>query len=150
MEEMKPGRELDFEIAIKVMGWTRDNYGDWDYKGSQAWRRNDYGEHSFFHEEFNPGAHPFPPHYSTSIEAAWEVVELLRSKEIFLVLDNCEFEQAYEAEFTDFYETHRCSTRSDTAPHAICLAALKAVGVKSIMEFVREGMITDSKINPRK
>lgn len=63
-------------------------------------------------------------HYSTGIAAAWEVVSKLkdRSPTVFWGIDNslwwCRFEHPIEV-----------SACADTAPLAICLAALKAVGI---------------------
>ncbi len=101
---MKPGKELDRLVAEKVM----DYYKNFDNILS-------------------------PPKYSTDIAAAWEVVEkLAEDTHGGFALNQLRFphRQGIRGYLTSFYgETHVEAT-ADTAPHAICLAALKAVGVE--------------------
>ena len=129
---MKAGRELDALIAEKVMGLTRhdesyvaegvgkvlrfvwrDGCGDCVYSGDM-----------------------FLPHYSTNIADAWEVVEKLgrwRGFDFMLVMPDPEQTfhlHTYEAgwyEATNDGPERRVVSDADTAPLAICLAALKAV-----------------------
>lgn len=100
MDEMKPGRELDALIAEKVMGLAtaeEDSDENWVPVGV--------------------------PGYSTDIAAAWEVVgKLWEDQESVFELTrpvgsgfNCRFRQGAIKEW------------GETAPHAICLAALKSV-----------------------
>lgn len=109
MSELQPGRELDALIAEKVMG----------EKGSiedlKLW----------------------VPRYSVSIEAAWEVVEKFRlcvwptNKRRWFAWKN-EFDESYGDEYwfggDEMEETVERfnGAVSNSAPHAICLAALKA------------------------
>lgn len=94
---MKPGRELDALVANKVMGFQTD-------------------------PRFKVGDEC--PHFSTSIEAAWAVVEKLLPRLISLRwCDGWEVNEFLPEE----KETYLLG-ESDTAPHAICLAALAAVG----------------------
>lgn len=127
---VKPGRELDALVAERVMGLKTE-----DYAGLLV-------------EKINPanpkGNYPLDyliPRYSESIEAAWEVVEKIKTtgRELEIELtssaDNpnewtCgikwfEFFEDEEQQWGWFYFTQ------STAPHAICLAALKAVGVET-------------------
>ena len=101
---MQPGRELDALVAEKVMGYkVRDEE----------------------HYEVPPlRAIYWIPKYSTDIAAAWMVVEKLKGLEPELSWsdeDHCWF-------------VHFQKSRPSicpfgiTAPHAICLAALKAIG----------------------
>jgi hypothetical protein len=107
---VKPGSELDALVAEKVFG-----------------KRVIEGIISY-------------PNYSTSISDAWEVVEVLRrrppkeAEEMYaeLSIESCEVTGVVSwwvgwrwHEWTD----NKTEAVSDTAPHAICLAALKAVGV---------------------
>lgn len=107
---MKAGRELDALIAEKVMGGKIGAGFYMKWPGENGWKRI--------------------ANYSTDIVAAWEVVEKLKSpfhfdlwrapyraKEISW---SCSFSKSIDA---------RDIVRGDaeTAPHAICLAALKAV-----------------------
>lgn len=104
---MKPGRELDALIAEKVMGF--------DPNSTDSLRTLLY--HSY------PGGH-FPC-YSTNIACAWEVVEKMSPRD-----DKFEISKykngLYEATFR-YFEAEW--SEAETAPHAICLAALKAVGI---------------------
>jgi hypothetical protein len=64
-------------------------------------------------------------HYSTDIAAAWQVVEKMRSSGH---LSDINTRSEYvECEFWTGNHTDGVAS-SDTAPHAICLAALKALG----------------------
>ncbi len=76
-----------------------------------------------------------PPKYSTDIAAAWEVVEKLRafkhpedSAASFVV--EVYWEGGYIAGWT-WHEAVYGMCRAETAPHAICLAALEAVAPKA-------------------
>lgn len=142
---MNIGRELDALVAEKVMGWTREGAGwhtkPWhrpskDYPGSIINDWDSKGEHDFL---VIPNAHSGIsnrvsfcgcegdaeiPHYSTSIAAAWEIVEKLNSTEFVL-------ERWPELQFTvrsTFIRGENFSV-ANSAPHSICLAALKAMGV---------------------
>lgn len=104
---MNPGRELDALIAEKVFGLKTENYG------------------YFLVERVDPsnikGIYPIDyliPEYSTSIGAAWEVVDKLQDYSFILQT----LDRTWQARFGVHWG------RSDTAPHAVCLAALKAVG----------------------
>lgn len=69
---------------------------------------------------------PTLPHYSTDISAAWEIVNKLIEEDIFIKLSWCE---GWEI---DVYNPEKKRTyflaENKSAPKAICLAALKAVG----------------------
>lgn len=63
-----------------------------------------------------------PPSYSTDIKAAWEVVEKMGSNFIIASEKRGEFAVFFgPGEIDEF-------CKSSSSPHAICLAALKAVG----------------------
>jgi hypothetical protein len=104
--QLPPGRELDALVAEKVLGWpaARDAkaIGEAGY-----WTAGD--------ERFIHGL----PAFSTDIAAAWEVVEKLIASDEWP-----EFSLEYEA--TLKWSVGDCY--GATAPHAICLAALKAMG----------------------
>lgn len=109
---MAPGRELDALVAEKVMGALnlRITVADWEEDmvlgNGDIWRTR-------------------VPDYSTSISAAWQVVEKLDfcvvsrggtvAKEMGGWEVDCEMNGQHRRAF------------AATAPHAICLAALKAV-----------------------
>lgn len=109
---MKPGSELDALVAEKVMGLERVMTPGFGME--VGWRPI----HS------NLGASPLKS-YSTDISAAWEVVEKMKQGSgHFSIKLTC---YGWEALFR--YPVTREATAM-TAPHAICLAALKAIEVK--------------------
>jgi hypothetical protein len=103
---MGPGRELDALVAEKVMGISRRSL-------------------ELIPEELKP--------YSTDIGAAWDVVEHVRMKLEFYHFSfhtGDEFEVEFsrlDGRFLQGEDTIAMG-RAKTAPLAICLAALKAVG----------------------
>lgn len=122
---MKAGRELDALVAEKVMGITRPEplASPIDSLSDEAFARS---TRALLLE------HPAP--YSTDIATAWTVVEKMREiDEGFTIMFDKEEKQwragalwwrGYEQ--AEWWEPR--SAMSETAPHAICLAALKAVG----------------------
>lgn len=110
---MKAGLELDALIAEKVMGWHFVGTFTLDPElNCDRWARDQNGLERYFHEV---------PKYSTDIAAAWQVVEkMIVYSEHHFLLDKggawlCRFREGG-------------LSPGETAPHAICLAALKAVG----------------------
>ena len=114
-------RRLDDEVAEKVMGWTlsKGSLG----LGSTAINRKG-GLAGIMLDAI--------PHYSTDIEAAWEVVEKIDAW-------NCEVTRQHEDSPAEYEcilmmaskEDRSCwkgrfSAKAKTAPEAICRAALKA------------------------
>lgn len=69
----------------------------------------------------------YPP-YSTDIRCAWEVVEKMKEKTNTFHLVYMPVDQTWDARFRVLKETDPRDGWEETAPHAICLAALKAVG----------------------
>lgn len=119
MIDLKPGLELDTLIAERVMG-LRDRLAK---ASSQA-------EHEQIRKLID-----FCPPYSTSIASAWEVVEKLREFDHpedksagFTIWQH--WEGGYVAGWS-WHEAEYGVVTAETAPHAICLAALKAVGEPS-------------------
>lgn len=113
---MKPGRKLDALVAEKVMGFQVDSFG---YCVSQKGK---------IEEEL--------PYYSTDIAAAWEIIPKLRDRRIHVKLecgglcDVWTVELFHWGVFKDTFtnDNPRTKSSSQSAPHAVCLAALKAVG----------------------
>lgn len=105
---MNAGRELDAAVAERVMGLQL-----------QTVAKN----HPFLADGTPLIAHP--PAYSTEIAAAWRVLDRLTSRAytatvfVYLIGVTCRIECAGEV---------ITQANAATAPHAICLAALKAVG----------------------
>jgi hypothetical protein len=123
---VNPGRELDQLIAEKVMGLRVFSQGK-SHDGPV------YSPDRMFGEE------PIPQ-YSTDIKAAWEVVEEVTKKlnwncgdrEKYLPVihrSRITIESNWRCGWTDSYlDCSEFEAESESVPHAICLAALKAVG----------------------
>lgn len=117
MTKLEPGRELDKLIAEQVMGLKDVGWRDGEVMGIP---------HRFLEHGDASGGYPSGsvPYYSTWIEAAWGVVEsLLPHFDFDLDCFVREEEPIFVASFNDTLQGN-----GDTAPHAICLASLKAVG----------------------
>ena len=118
---MQAGRELDALVAEKVMGLNIRYPTDGNVPREPFyWAKDDDG-----YEE------PFAcPHYSTDISAAWEVVEkLMGSGAMFGFVLSVLDDRHTTAVFSET-AGHGYRGISEEAPHAICLAALKAMGVE--------------------
>jgi len=103
---MKPGRELDALIAEKVFGLEVE------------WKEG-FGSK----EVFPVSRLTAIPEYSTDIAAAWLVVEKLKGREPSIAYEGEKY--GWEVSLTINHEIFCIYGKS--APHAICLAALKAV-----------------------
>ena len=121
---MKPGRELDALVAAKVMGWSWDGRSAWSPCGSRYARTLDERITLPQTVRDDEGWLPF---YSTSIAAAWEVIEKLQLLEDqFLGKTPKSGEWMVGSPDSDGAWDYQ---KGESAPHAICLAALKTVGV---------------------
>lgn len=113
---MKASRELDALVAKKVMGFRV--LSTWDADGTP--------KHVIDANQCEVDTAYWPPAYSTDIAAAWEVVEKTK------LLDTYVLTRAYAGEKWQVIEMggdwQNPIATGDSAPHAICLAALKAVG----------------------
>ena len=128
---MKAGCELDALVAEKVMGayWTeRENVCRilWNADGVEMVMEE------WYEKDWVPSTAPLPE-YSTRIQDAWLVVEKMASEHSYGVeKDNVPLpldKPKYECYFVHDAEDSIYRARADTAPLAICLAALKAVEV---------------------
>lgn len=113
-------REIDRLIAEKVMGWETQEFKNIGVVTAYT----EYGE-MLIPDDFSP---------SEDIQDAWVVVEKLRESKTFLLCDAMDKEDnlIYCASFqyNDNYHSISHEACTNTAPMAICLAALKAVGVE--------------------
>lgn len=110
---MNPGRELDALVAEKVMGWRLGEHlgmkrNVWKLPEGQKLNGLDWCNE--------------PPLYSTNIAAAWEVIEKLN-----ICIEVLRVKEAQTGSWQYVASTVSGRTIADAAPHAICLAALKAV-----------------------
>jgi hypothetical protein len=119
MEEMKSGRELDALIAEKVMGYPAFAKQVLEQLGAHLLGEGEH-EHCLVCGRGIDGTLECLPYYSTDIAAAWEVVEKLR-----LAIAPGD-EGGWIAASSAYHLDAGRAERADTAPHAICLAALKA------------------------
>lgn len=127
---MKPGRELDILIAQKVMKW-KTKTGIPLFVSTVDQYREERSEKVCITAQYNT-----IPRYSTDIEAAFTLVEKI---------NRWRFTLRYETDFggggkppynyvtaifdpVSTNEIPDLFVKSETAAHAICLSALKAVG----------------------
>ncbi len=126
---MKPGKELDILISEKVLNlvpcdaWKIQCY---DVDGPTYFK--DTCSHG------NSGCYPegSPFGYSTSMDAAWQVLEKLHEDTDDWTLVSTATKGrwlAYEATGCADPDFGRWCEYGETAPHAICLAALAAVEI---------------------
>lgn len=115
---MQPGRELDALIAEKVMGLPVARH-QFDC-GQMEYVRTDKTFPNFL-----------VPAYSTSIVDAWAVVERLRDDQssVFSMTYGSTVSAAFLLGTYEQANVRRGHAEATTATHAICLAALAAVGV---------------------
>lgn len=141
---MKPGPELDALIAKEVMGWKDGGLvsttGDLD---PRTWATGielpripippGMSADTYFHKNPMPRFKrpillrvEFCP--STDIAAAWEVVEKLQDRFRTVVTAFEKYGFGCHMKAWDSRIEIDVQSEADSAPHAICLAALRAVG----------------------
>lgn len=122
--EMKPGPEFDILITEMVMGWKRIAPVSWWKCGATFALKNAFGTIKCPKCQISS--------YSQDIEAAWEVVEKMMSKEYRYVLKGnfrgngkhwCGFDNQEWVDHNPLFQSPLC----DTLPLAICKAALIAI-----------------------
>ena len=125
------GRELDALVAEKVMGLP--DVGRYSREDMRSLEWTHYGKngdvHDFYYlldEDNNPRWSV--PRYSTSIAAAWEVVEKLTGDDGDFSFKLHNYDCDWEATYLNGPRSIQIKSIAATAPLAICLAALKAVG----------------------
>jgi hypothetical protein len=122
------GRELDALIAEKVMGWTR-------YPAGMHPTDNRTISGVLYCPPYYPydaGSANVVPYYSTNISEAWEVVTKLAERGLWMTMltpfnaaDG--FHVAYTPHGEAQWQAGLGTVIADTAPLAICRAALKAL-----------------------
>lgn len=126
---MEAGRELDALVAEKIMGWkwyTIDTFAP-----DAFLRHPEHVSSPDWYQTTDEYRHPqwvqSVWHYSTDISSAWLLAEKLR---IAVMPDeNNGWIAARWSPDETYYDIAACESHANTAPLAICLAALKAVGV---------------------
>lgn len=132
--DLSPGRELDALVADIVMGFTeiaKNTLTAIDLldkvKKSPGILTQDTIE-LFLHNPIH-GTKPVASNYSTDINAAWEVLTCGKWSWLLEEVDDEGFVQCYlENEDDGIWVRATCLT----APHAICLAALRAYEERDI------------------
>jgi len=115
-------RALDCSVAEKIMGAVRLPA---DEHHPERWRYNDQNYSGI-------------PSYSTDIASAWEIVTTLESDGWTTCITSSELGGA-DVTFTCIPGARgRCYSEATTIPHAICLAALKAVRKGELSELEKE------------
>lgn len=139
MSDLKAGRELDALVAEKVMGWVLVDAIIRQSMGLVL------GPKEFIETKIialtPPGKKEVEsvPNYSTDIAAAWEIVLEYQNRSLrfqLVPLANEEGEPGWQVEILKFEPTNEFTpwvetagfAQANTAPLAICLAALKALG----------------------
>lgn len=116
---MNAGRELDRLVAEKVMKYTICAGENIKFQGP-------FGAERFWVELYS-GPEWLKP-YSTDLKCAWELIEKLQSSNNL----NCRIINDRNTVMVSFFDTNEWDAETAvTAPHAICLAALKAVGYEN-------------------
>ena len=118
------GRDLDALVAEKVMGWI-------DIKKQSI--ANAFGQRVMDDYVGQPGIGAgvpvMVPRYSTMISEAWKVADKLRGDSQFVAVISGKGPQGVQPWICKVNrEGSFLEERAETAPHAICLAALKGVG----------------------
>ena len=116
---MEAGRELDALVAEKVMGWKDVNTA-WPSYGSPPESPDGWRE---------------IPAFSTDIAAAWEVVEKLSGPNVVDDFRLAYWGGCWRAEFQSMIFQY---CEAPTAPQAICLAALRVLGLFGISDTPRQ------------
>lgn len=121
--EQPAGRELD-EMVGKALGLEPTP-----------------GLYTFFGTD--PTAHPVWPHYSTDIAAAWRVVEEMDVRWEGAFVEVMRHRDGYTCRIFDpgyrQFQDIEASAKAETAPLAICRAALKAVTREAVSQNVPSG-----------
>jgi hypothetical protein len=114
---IQPGRKLDILVAQNVMGWK------YEPKYVHNWSRpDDRGLYQRCDESDIPK-------YSTDMGKAWEIVEHLKnSKTPFRMMENLTSDPKFPC-WAAAFDNYAAEDDAISAPHALCLAALIAMGV---------------------
>jgi len=149
IDEMNAGRELDALVAERVMGWARSGGNDHTspahkvrtiIEDGERWEEAylDYDSKGPHDRLTDPEGHDIYlcgcreregllPYYSTDIETAWEVAAEMGRRGLWLTLQSDWHFGQFNAVLRRGKDYVAQSDMVDTAPLAICLAALRAV-----------------------
>lgn len=123
LDKLEAGRDMDALVAHKIMGYYVDRWSP-DFSEIDYWYRTEP-------QPWYSGSHneqtKIVPHYSTDIAAAWQVVERLWSKHLYYFYLSY-YESINWVRIVGTAPAEVWHGNAETAPLAICRAALKAVG----------------------
>lgn len=122
----KKFREIDALVAKHVMGWPPASCHAYWHDPDASLTGEPKGRTLSWSEPTASGQELELPHYSTDISAAWEVVEWLRARDFIFEVSFRTSSDVWEVQIWE-QDGDIEVTRVDTAPIAICLAALKTV-----------------------
>lgn len=126
---MDAGEELNRLVAVHVMGLKDgEDFGVRPYHG--PWKigedfGNRYCDRCLAADESEP-CEDEPPDYSGFLSSAWDVLTTMRDRFGCVVIN--EFSDSHGVQIMRATGEPIASAFGDTIPHAICLAALAAVG----------------------
>lgn len=129
--ELAAGREMDARVAEKVMGWRLDTSWTVPKYGALGYNR-DHGEPipMWRQADGTCAPHPFDRRFrpSTDIAAAWQVVERLLARGDWPCIEPPDGEDSPRwCVHVELATGTACRGYGDTAPEAICRAAVAAV-----------------------
>jgi hypothetical protein len=101
-------------IAVHIMGWIHNDRGEWKMEG-------DHDDQSIYKWQL--------PNYSTDISYAWQVIDKLADMKYVLHIKADGLRPNGQPRYTALCG-NRPRTDHASAPMAICLMALKIVGVE--------------------
>lgn len=126
--EMPVGRELNYLVAIHVMGWEKLTW-DLSYPGSLHNRSIYPGEEYFADDEGNGFRDPL--YFSTDIRVAWEIVKRIQRDYVVIVsADHDLYSCKICKQMPGGYNELIIEQIYDNAPEVICKAALILTRVK--------------------
>ena len=117
-------REIDRQIAEKVMGWTLDDVSLWQDESDRWTHYMQHPPHAAYRNCVNKYWRP-----STNIAHAFELVEKMKGLEWIFEIGTISLKAEWYAEFQKGIE-YPFGVHSDTPTMAICLAALKTLEQK--------------------
>lgn len=130
---MKPGRELDMLVAERIMGCkvlraTDTGLSQDEYERRRRWDGGRCGCPGTPHNDSDDeGCYEWLREYSTDIAAAWTVIEKLKNENNYVEVISIVGDKRWICRWRVNGAIYGAG--AETAPHAICLAALRAVGV---------------------
>ena len=130
---MGPGREMDRLVAQHVMGWKFDvpanRGGECQNCGGRWGDAPSHGRRKPLDNEWYRWCDGNACHYSTSDAAAWLVLRAMLEKEIDVDIDRATPLQVSVTFWPSGCYDYAVSGEAETFAEAVCVAALRAMGV---------------------